>query len=77
MYDAYTTPVLPFLLGEQLSVPSFEKGGSEKMTVWANLKSFCHAEYLPRGLAIFLVKKDFQRSNMALSSISNVDLGLF
>ena len=57
MYDGYTTSVLPFLLGEQLSVPSFEKGGSEKMTVWANLKSFCHAEYLPRGLAVFLVKK--------------------
>ena len=47
MYDGYTTSVLPFLLGEQLSVPSFEKGGSEKTTVWANLKSFCHAEYLP------------------------------
>ena len=40
MYDGYTTSVLPFLLGLQLSVPSFEKGGSEKTTVWANLKSF-------------------------------------
>ena len=50
MYGGYT-----FLLGEQLSVPSFEKGGSEKMTVWVNLRSFCHAE-------------DFQRENMALSS---------
>ena len=40
IYDGYTTSVLSFLLGEQLSVPSFEKGGSEKMTVWANLKSF-------------------------------------
>ena len=47
MYDGYTTSVLLFLLGEQLPVPSFEKRGSEKMTVWANLKSFCHAEYLP------------------------------
>ena len=46
-----------FSWGEQLPVPSFEKGGSEKITVWGNLKSFCHAEYLPRGLAIFLVKK--------------------
>ena len=34
MYDGHTASVLPFLLGEQLSVPSFEKGGSEKMTVW-------------------------------------------
>ena len=53
-----------FCWGEQLSVLSFEKGGSEKMTVWRILKSFCHAEYLPRGggLAIFLFKKrDFQR----------------
>ena len=67
-----------FSWGEQLPVPSFEKGGSEKITVWGNLKSFCHAEYLPRGLAIFLVKKktnkqtnkqtNFQRYNMALSS---------
>ena len=79
MYDAYTTPVLPFLLGEQLSVPSFEKGGSEKMTAWANLKSFCHAEYLPRGLAIFLVKKK-RLSKIKYGfefSISKVDLGLF
>ena len=40
MYYGYTTSVLPFLLGEQLSVPSFEKGQLEKTTVWANLKSF-------------------------------------
>ena len=58
------TSVLPFLLGwkTQVSVPSFEKGGSEKMTVWGNLKSFCHAEYLPRGTCYFSCqKKDFQR----------------
>ena len=40
MYDGYTTSVLPILLGEELSVPIFGKGGSEKMTVWANLESF-------------------------------------
>ena len=61
-----------FCWDEQLSVLSFEKGGSEKMTVWRILKSFCHAEYLPRGgggLAIFLFKKrDFQRQNMFLCS---------
>ena len=56
MYDGCTTSALPFLLGEQLSVPSFEKRGSEKTTVWAHLKSFCHAEYLPS-----CQKKDFQR----------------
>ena len=39
MYDGYTTSILPFLLGKQLSVPSFEKGGSEETTV-------CHSEYL-------------------------------
>ena len=50
-----------FCWGEQLSVPSFEKGGSKKMTVWGNLKSFCHAEYLPRGTCCFSCqKKDFQ-----------------
>ena len=46
MYDGYTTSVLPFLQGEQVSVPSFGKAGSEKTTVWANLKCFCHAEFL-------------------------------
>ena len=42
---------------EQLSVPNFEKGVSEKMTVWGNLKSFCHAEYLPRGACYFSCQK--------------------
>ena len=28
-----------FCWGEQLSVPNFEKGGSEKTTVWGNLKT--------------------------------------
>ena len=61
MYDVYTS-VLPFLLGgEQLSVPSFEKGVSEKNDCLGDLKSFCHAEYLPGGLLCFLSKKDFQR----------------
>ena len=46
-----------FCWGEQLSAPCFEKEGSEKMTVWGNLKSFYNAEYLPWGLAIFIVKK--------------------
>ena len=48
--------------GEHLSDPSFEKGESEKMTVSGNLKSFCHAEYLPRGACYSSCqKKDFQR----------------
>ena len=46
-----------FCWGEQLSVLSFEKGGSEKMTVWRILKSFCHAEYLPRGGLLFFLSK--------------------
>ena len=25
----------------------------KKMTVWGNLKSFCHAEYLPSGTCYF------------------------
>ena len=55
MYDGYTASVLLFL---KLSVPNFEKGGSEKMTVWGNLKSFCHAEYLPRGACYFSCQKE-------------------
>ena len=50
-----------FCWREQLSVPSFEKGGSEKNDCLGGLKSFCHAEYLPvAGLAMFLVKKTFK-----------------
>ena len=30
MYDGYTASILPFLLGEQLLVPSFEKGIRKK-----------------------------------------------
>ena len=73
MYDGYTTSVLPFLLGEQLSVARFEKGGSEKMTFWANVKSFCHAEYLPscQEKRLSKIKYGFE------FSISNFDLGLF
>ena len=46
-----------FCWGEQVSVPNFEKGGSEKMTVWGNLKSFCHAEYLPIICLLFFLSK--------------------
>ena len=50
-----------FLLGEgQLSVPNFEKEGSEKKWLsGGDLKSSCH-EYLPGKLTIFIVKKDFE-----------------
>ena len=68
-----------FCWGEQLSAPSFEKEGLEKVAVWGNLKSFYHAEYLPRGLPIFLVKK--KRLSVTKYgfefSISNVDISLF
>ena len=67
-----------FCWGEQLSVPSFEKGGSEKMTVWRNLKSFCHDEILPRGACYFsFQKKRLSKIKYVFEfSISNVDLGL-
>ena len=66
-----------FCWGEQLSVPSFEKGGSEKMTVWGNLKSFCHAEYLLRGACYFSCQKRLSKIKYVFEfTISNVDLGL-
>ena len=40
--------VLPFLL---------KRWDQKKMKVGGDLKSFCHAEYLHGGLAMFLVKK--------------------
>ena len=49
------------------------------MAVWGGIKSFCHAEYLPRGLAMFIVKKK-RLSKIKCGfefSILNVDLGLF
>ena len=50
-----------FCWKEQLSVPSFEKEGSQKMTVWGDLKSFCHAEYLTGGACyISCQKKTFK-----------------
>ena len=59
-----------FCLSEQLLVPCFESGGSEKMTVCGNLKSFCHAEYLPRGAYYFFCqkKKKTFKDKMSLSS---------
>ena len=52
----------PFLLGGQLSVPDFEKGDQKKNEsvegLGLVLKSSCH-RYLPGGLTMFLVKKDF------------------
>ena len=35
----------------------WERGHQKKMSVWGDLKSFYHAKYLPRQLAMFLVKK--------------------
>ena len=43
--------------GGQLSVPYFEKGGSEKNKCLGGLKEFCHG-YLPGGLTMFLVKNN-------------------
>ena len=59
-----SVPPPPFLLGGQLLLPKFEKGGDyqrKKMSAWVDLKSSCHG-YLPRGgegLTMFLVKNDF------------------
>ena len=49
------------LLGETTFSPKFSKGGggSEKND-WGDLKSFCHAGYLPGGLLCFLSKKTFK-----------------
>ena len=33
------------------------RGGQKKNDCLGDLKNFCHAEYLPGGLAMFLVKK--------------------
>ena len=68
-----------FCWGEQLSVPSFEKERrSKKNDCLGDLKNFCHAEYLPGGLAMFLVKKRLSKIKFGFEfSISNVDLGLF
>ena len=48
------------------------------MSVLGDLKSFCHAEYLPEGLALSLVKKK-RLSKIKYGfefSISDVDIGL-
>ena len=43
------SPPPPFLLGGQLLVPNFEKGGGQKkMSAWGDLKRSCHG-YLPGG----------------------------
>ena len=74
----YTHQSFLFCWGEQLSVPSFEKGVSEKNDCLGDLKSFCHAEYLPWGFAMFLVKKRLSNIKYCFEfSISNVDLCLF
>ena len=81
MYTQYPPPLSPplFLLGGQLSVLNFEKGGgiTQKMSVWGDLKGSCHG-YLPGGLSMFLVKKIIFKIKYSFEgSLSNVDLGLF
>ena len=47
--DSQCQPPPPFLLGGQLLVPNFEKGGGQKkMSAWGDLKRSCHG-YLPGG----------------------------
>ena len=43
-----------------------KRGDQKKMTVWGDVKSFCHAEYLHGGLAMFLVKKKLSKIKYGL-----------
>ena len=47
-----------FAGGNNFQSQLLKRGDQKKMTVWGDLKSFCHVDYLPVGLAIFLVKKE-------------------
>ena len=49
---------LPFLPQGQLSVPHFEKGGSEKNECLGGLKIVPATDMCLRGLTMFLAKKD-------------------
>ena len=73
----YTHQSSLFCWREQLSVPSFEKEVLEKNDCLGDLKSFCHAEYYPGGLSMFLVKKRLSKIKYDLEfSITNVGLCL-
>ena len=81
-FSQYQSPP-PFLLGGQLLVPNFEKGGDyqgKKMSAWVDLKSSCHG-YLPRGggggAYYVSSQKWLLKINGFEGSISNVNLGLF
>ena len=79
MYDVYTASVLSFLLGEQISVPSFEKRGPEKNDCLGVLKEFLLCWIFALGVCyVSCQKKRLSKIKYGFEfSISNVDLGLF
>ena len=68
----------PFSAGvNNFQLQVLKREDKKKMTVWANFKSFCHAEYLPRGTCYFSCqKKTFKINYVFEFTISNVGLGL-
>ena len=70
--------VPPFLVGEQISVPNFEKRVSEKKRVLGKTFRVPAMDLYMRGFTMFLAKKSFLKIKCSFEgSILNVDLGLF
>ena len=64
--------------GNNVQSQVLKRGFQKKMTIWGEFESFCHAEYLPGGLAMFLAKKRLSKIKYGFEfPISNVDIGLF
>ena len=49
-----------FCRGNNFQSQFLKRGDQKKMAVWGNLRSFCHAEYLPKGLLFLSKKKTFK-----------------
>ena len=66
----------PFLLGDIFQSKILKRGDQKKMNAWGDLKRYCH-RHLPRGLTMFLVKKDFFEIKYGfVGSFFIADLGL-
>ena len=64
------------LLGEQLSVPNFEKGNQKKNECLGGLKKFLPWIFAWGVIRIIVKKRLLRIKNGFEGSISNVDLGL-
>ena len=66
-------------MGGQISVLTYEKGESEKNECLEGLEEFLLQIFLPRGLAVFSVKKKrlCKVKYGFENSVSNVDLDMF